>query len=251
MFTLNFPIRLPDENSFFDNGQYPVPLLPGDLSLKCVSHDNSPLLLQVSGFTTEQDAIEFCPILRISLRVSALESGHSMTPSGAEPIISGERKFNGSVPTVTPTEKKALPYFITASVQKSLHVSVLSNWIGASLAQGIPTRVNARPELAVALELYSDCQFAGEQNAQFIVLMTALEILVPKTPSKGKRGAVIALVKSILAKAEHPDPKSVGKTLDALYATRNALLHEAKAVKDGDLQSLKEIVRSTLKVLIT
>lgn len=250
MFTLNFPIRLPSEHTFFDNGQYPVPPLPGGFSFGCFSYDNGPLLLQVSGFADEQDAIDFCPTLRTALRVAALDSDHGMTPCGAAPVISGEKHFDGSVPTVTPTETKALPYYMTASTQKCLHVSVLSKWIGAPLAQGTPARVNATPELALALELYSDCQFSGEQNAQFIVLMTTLVILVPNTPSKSKRGAVIALVKRALAKVGHPDPKSVGKALDALYVTRNALLHEAKTVKDDDLQSLKETVRSTLKALI-
>jgi hypothetical protein len=85
-----------------------------------------------------------------------------------------------------------------------LHISILSNLIGASLAQGSPGKVNAKPGLALALELYSDCQFAGERNAQFIVLMTALEILVPNTSSKGKRGAVVALVKNTLSKEDTP-----------------------------------------------
>lgn len=250
MFTLNFPIRLPDEHTFFDNGQHPVPPLPGGLSFGCFSYESGPMLLRVSGFITEQDAIDFCPTLRTAIRVAALDSDHSMSPSDAEPVFSQERHFDGSVPTVTLTETKALPYYVTASTQNGLHLSILSKWIAAPLSLGTPARLSATPQLALALELYSDCQFAGEQNAQFIVLMTALEILVPNTPSKGKRGAVIALVKHALAEAGHPDPKSEGKILDALYGSRNALLHEAKALNEGDLQSLKQIARLTLKALI-
>jgi hypothetical protein len=126
---------------------------------------------------------------------------------------------------------------------------VLSNLIGASLTQGSPAKVNASPLLALSLELYSGCDFAGERNAQFIVLMSALEVLVPKSSSKRKRGAVIALVKKELSKAGHSDPKSVGKRLDSLYVARNDLLHEAKPVSDSELGSLKQLVRSTLKAL--
>jgi hypothetical protein len=102
---------------------------------------------------------------------------------------------------VTLTGIKALPYHLTASAQQGLHISVLSKLIGASLAQGTPGKVNSKPRLALALQLYSGCEFAGERNAQFIVLMTALEILVPNTSSKGKRSAVVALVKNTLSKA--------------------------------------------------
>jgi hypothetical protein len=250
MFTLHFPIKLPEENSFFDNGQYPVPPLPGGLSVGCVSNEKAPLVLRISGFAVEQDAFDFCPTLRIALRLAALGSDHSLSPSDAQPVKSNQKHFDGSVPTVTLTGTTALPYHASASVHTGLHISVLSNLIGTSISQGSPGKIVANPRLALALELHADCQFAGERNAQFIVLMTALEVLVPQSTKKGKRGAVIGLVKMAIAKLSHPDPKSVGKTLDALYVTRNDFIHEAKPVTDGDLQSLKQIVRDTLRELI-
>ncbi|MEE8204049.1 MAG: hypothetical protein V3R74_09900 [Alphaproteobacteria bacterium] len=250
MFTLSFPVKLPGEHTFFDNGQYPIPPLPGGLSFRCFSNENAPLVLQISGFATEQDAMDFCPILRSALRVAALDCEHSVTPSVATPTLSIEKHFDGSVPTVTPTKTGAMPYHTTTSMQTGLHISVLSKLVGTSLAQGSPAKVNGKPELALSLELYSDCQFAGERNAQFIVLMTALEILVPKASAKGKRGKVIGLVKQALSRAGHSDPKSAGKVLDALYVARNALLHEAKPVTDPELADLKDIVRCTLKALI-
>jgi hypothetical protein len=251
LFTLNFPIRLPDEHTFFDNGQYPVPSLPGGLSFGCFSNENAPVVLEISGFAMEQDAIDFCTTLRTALRVAALGSHHSFTPSDAACVTSSEKHFNGNVPTVTPTQVKARPYHMSASTQNGLHISVLSKLVGASLVLGTVGRVNAKPELALALELFSDCQFAGERHAQFIVLMTSLEILVSNASSKGKRGAVVALVKNTLAKAGHPDPKSVGKELDNLYVARNALVHEAEPVTDAQLKALKEIVKSTLQGLVT
>jgi hypothetical protein len=151
---------------------------------------------------------------------------------------------------VTPTQIKALPYHAFASTQSGLHISILSKLAGASLALGTVSRVNAKPELALALELLSDCQFAGERHAQFIVLMTALEIQIPNTTSKGKRGAVVGFVKDTLAKAGHANAKAVGKELDDLYVARNALVHESKPATDAQLKALKEIVRSTLQALM-
>jgi hypothetical protein len=249
MFTLSFPVELPDEHTFFDNGQYPIRPLPGGLSLRCVSNKNVPLVLQISGFATEHEAMAFCPILRTALHVADLDCNHSMSPSDAAPSISTAKNFDGSVPTVTPTNICSKPYHATASMQTGIHISVLSKLLGTSLARGTPTKVNAKPELALSLELYADCQFVGERNAQFIVLMTALEVLVPNASSKGKRGAVIALVKQALSKAGHPDPKSAGKGLDGLYVARNTLLHEAKPVTALQLDALKDVVRSTLKAL--
>lgn len=250
LFTLNFPVRLPDEHTFFDNGQYPVPPLPGGLSFGCFSNENAPVVLQIGGFEVEQDAVDFCATLRTALRVAALGSDHSLTPSDAPCATSSEKHFNGSIPTVTPTEVRALPYHAFASTQNGLHISILSKLVGASLALGTVSKVNAKPELALALELFSDCQFAGERHAQFIVLMTALEIQIPNTTSKGKRGAVVGFVKDTLAKAGHANAKAVGKQLDDLYVARNALVHESKSVTDAQLKALNEIVRSTLQALV-
>ena len=118
---------------------------------------------------------------------------------------------------------------------------------GATLPQGAASGAKQPPNLSLALELYSDCEFAGERNAQFIVLMTALEVLVAKGNAKGKRGAVDGLVKQMLTTAGRSDWKTVKKTLDKLYTARNALVHDAVSVTSDQLVSLKLIVRDTLK----
>lgn len=128
------------------------------------------------------------------------------------------------------------------------HISILSKSLSHALSHGKVAKLAASPELALALDLYSDRHFVGQRNAQFVVLMTALEVLVPN--AKGKRGAVVAFVKSTLSKGGHPDPKAVGKRLDDLYVARNALLHGAKSVTDSELMALESTVRSTLRALI-
>jgi hypothetical protein len=249
LFTLHFPIQLPPEHTFFDNGQYPVPPLPGGLSLKCISHENSPVLLQISGFATEQNAMDFCPVLRGCLRGACLDSKHSITPSNTDAIVTKANHFDGSRPTVTQTQIGAMPYYATMSQTNGLHISVLSGAIGACMTHGLPAKLAAKPELSLSLELFSDFEFAGGRNAQFVMLLTALEVLVTNTSSKGKRGGVIKLVKDALSAAGHVDPKSVGKQLDGLYVARNSLIHAANPVTHSQLAELREIVRMTLKAL--
>jgi hypothetical protein len=93
------------------------------------------------------------------------------------------------------------------------------------------------------LELYADIKFVGGTNAQFVMSLTALEVLLPKKGSKGKRSAVIGLVKAHLGKAK-------GKSLDKLYSARNDLLHDGLPISQSQLAELKEIVRSTLKAVL-
>jgi hypothetical protein len=248
LFTLHFPLQLPAEHAFFDNGQYPIPPLPGGLSIRCISNDDTPLVLHISGFASEQEAVNYGPILRGLLRGASLDSAHSMTPSSADTVVSQAKHFDGSVPTVTPTALSAMPYHATMSMQNGLHISVLSRALSDCLARNLPAKLIAKPELSLSLELFSDFEFSGGTNAQFVMLLTALEVLVP-SGTKSKRGPAIALVKVALAAAGHPDPKSVGKRLDALYIARNSLVHEAKPVSIAQLAELKEIVRRTLKAL--
>lgn len=248
MYTLNFPITLPAEYTFFDNGQYPVPPLPVGLVLSCFSLDGGPLILRVTGFAAESAALNFGSLLRHALRVAALTAEHSiLLPEGA-PVTAGGKHFDGSVPTVTPTNNNALPYHATSLMQTGLHISVLARHVGDALG-GAAQKAAAAQSLVLAMQLFAECQFAGAQNSQFIVLMTALEILVPGNASGRKRGAVLGYVKKALTAAGHSDPKAV-KLLDDLYVVRNALIHEAHAVTAGQLTALRQTVRDTLEATL-
>jgi hypothetical protein len=253
VFTLNFPVRLPDEHTYFDDPRYAahVPPLQGGLSLGCISNEGCPLVLKISGFQTEQDAIDFCPSLIASLRIAALDSKHSLTPSTNRAVTSIAKHFDGSVPTVTPTDANCLPYHTSTRQSEGLHISVLAKLIADSLGQSLHTKAAAKPALALALELFSDFEFTGGPNAQFVMLLTALEVLIPKTSKHGKRGAVLGLIKSGLANAGHTDPKPVRKELDRLYDVRNGLIHEGKTVTAEDLATLRDIVRIVLKSMLS
>jgi hypothetical protein len=61
-----------------------------------------------------------------------------------------------------------------------LHISVLSKLFGEYLTNGLPAKLAGNPELALSLELFSEVEFAGGTNAQFLMLLTALEVLVAR-----------------------------------------------------------------------
>lgn len=249
LFTLSFPITLPPEHTFFDNARYPVPPLPGGLSVRCISNEHAPVVLRIAGFASQRDAIDFCSVLRDAIRGASLESDHSMIPSGANAVVSELLLFDGSAPTVTATSLNAMPCVVTTLQQNQLHVSVLSKAIGDCIARGLPANLNANPGHRLSLELFSELEFAGGMNAQFVMLLTALEVLVPKTSSKGKRGSIAALVKATYAAAGHADKKTINRKLNDMYAARNALVHDAKEISRSELAEMKEIVRTTLKLL--
>jgi hypothetical protein len=211
----------------------------------------APLVLKISGFASEKDAKDFASMLMHSLRWASLRCGHSISPSSTEPNVSEGKMFDGSRPTVFSTNLNALPYHMSASVVEGLHLAVLSGYINEALADSIPKKLAADTALGLALELFADVEFAGATNSQFVVLFTALEVLVPKATSRGKRGAVVGMVKKALLNAGHANPKSIAKQLDELYVTRNDLMHEAKTVRSSELDELRAIVRDTLVALIS
>src|SRR5262245_15838097 len=48
-------------HGFFDNGQYPVPSLPGGLIVGCIELRDGFVVLGISGFATKQQAADFVP----------------------------------------------------------------------------------------------------------------------------------------------------------------------------------------------
>jgi hypothetical protein len=248
MFTLHVPIVLPPGHSFFDNGQYPVPPLPGNLIVSSVAHENAPLFLSIAGFQTEPEARDFWPTLRASLLWATLQAEHSMAIDTGDVVTADKGMFDGSRPTVFATGGPT-PYYASGSAQHGLHISVLSNYLNDGMGKGLSAKLKAKAEVALALELFSGFQFAGTRNSQFVVLFSALEVM--ETKSTKKRGATIKRVKDALSKIGHPDPKFVGKRLDKLYENRNDLIHEALPISDAQLSELAEIVRSTLKALLS
>ena len=95
------------------------------------------------------------------------------------------------------------------------------------------------PRLALSLQLHAEADFAGEANARFMTLITAMEILVEGAAGK-KRNSVRNMVKSLASKAH-------AKKLDALYEVRNSLVHDGVAVTADRLSELKAIVGMVLQ----
>jgi hypothetical protein len=255
MFSLHVPLLLPRGHSFFDDGRHSVPFVSGKFTAtvhknapSSVAHENAPLFLSIAGFPTQDDAENFWPKLRPSLLWATLKGQHSATIPEHGVIRTGSGMFDGSLLTVFPTGK-ANPYHMSGSVEEQLHISVLVNYLNEGITRGLSTKLQANPELALALELFCEFQFAGTHNSQFVMLFTALEVLEKKHPKK--RGPTIARVKDAFSRIGHPNPKSVGKKLDKLYKDRNSLIHDATPVTSAQVSELAEIVRGTLTAMLS
>jgi hypothetical protein len=75
-------------------------------------------------------------------------------------------------------------------MHQGLHISVLSQKIGEAMTKGVPAKLQAQPELALALDLFSEVEFVGTAPSQFMMLFTALEVLEIKATEK--RGVTLS-----------------------------------------------------------
>lgn len=246
MFTLHFPIVLPDERTYFEDARYVVPPLPGGYSVSSTETENHPFLLHISGFPSGEAAVSFGQVLTSVIRIATFETGHSMIPPSEAPTVSDGKSYDGSRPAVTLTEKRINPHFTSASMRVGAHLSELSKLIGSILQGGWPQKLLEQPALALALELYSSCQFAGQRNAQYIVLVTSLEVLAQKGSSGPNRNAVKNLARQILPKFGYT-ANSAGKIMDNLYSARNNLVHGGKSVSLDEFGQIFKVTGQILK----
>jgi hypothetical protein len=244
MFTLSFPVLLPPDRSFFIDERAAVPPLNGKLDLSCGEHgEQSPLVLQVSGFPSEDEAKQFAPALASALRWASICCGYSISPSRDGVVSVSTKHFDGSIPTVFPTTSRATPYHTTTTMVRGEHLILLSRRLNEAFSLEVPATLQSDKALALAVELFSDVEFVGGINARFVVMFTALEVLVS---SKSKRGAVVVLVKSSLSAAGREDAKIMGKTIDDFYVMRNDLVHEATSIDGPAYDQLRTIVQDVL-----
>lgn len=250
MYSVALPVSLPEERAFHIDGRANVPPLKGGLSLSCEKHtEGFPLVLTVAGLPDLECAKSFISELASAVRCASLDLGYSLSPSDREPTVTTIRVFDGSFPTVFQTDLAARPMLATAYACMSEHLTTLAKPIDTGLTTGRVARLRDNPPLAVAVRLFSEMEFSGGETAKFVVLLSALEVLIPKSGGT-KRSRVVALVKKTLHDAGRCDAKAKGKQLDALYEVRNELIHEAHPVTSAQVRSLAEIVRDTLRLLV-
>ena len=252
MYTLFLPVDLPSEHGFC-GGNAPAEIAPG-LHICCRDPDDAAfpdafancLDLKVSGFASAEEAGAMLPRLRAAVRCASLDLGHGFRPSMADAGVPTFNIFDGGTPHIYPTALNPGVSRATAHVRADEHISKLARSLSVFLADGAVERMAAEPELAAAVRLYSEADFAGGYAARMVVLMSAIEVLVPRQ-STGKRNHIIRLVKAAATSTPGTDAKAVGRELDRLYEVRNALLHEGADVQVGDVTELDRIVRLTLR----
>lgn len=251
MYTLAYPIILPEGHGFHDDPRAIAPLLEGGLRLTCRKFSlNEAQILLVEGFDDANTAVQFSNSFGAALRCASLSLTHGFNLHGGPAVIDHEGiYYDGHVPTVYPTGSGAKPIFATARVANIDHIIGLAEQLNHELRDGTAKRLDHWPELAVSVRLFSEVDFAGGETARFVVLFSALEVLVQKARG-GKRTHVQRLVRNTLTSADRPGRKSMCADLDMLYDVRNGLLHEAKPATAGDVKRLREIVRETLRILV-
>lgn len=250
MFTLAYPISLPEERGFHDDARATTPPLAGGLRLTCLDFRQGQVqLLLIQGFESAEAAVGFSREFGTALQCASLSLPHGIGISDAEPVSEFLKRYDGHVPAVYPTVPGASPYFASSSVTSIDHVTGLAALLNHDLQKGTSRRLADWPQLNVAVRLFSEAEFAGGETARFVVLLSALEVLVAQARN-GKRNQVLKLVRDTLSAAGREDRKAVCAELSDLYDTRNALLHEAKPVTGGDVARLRAIVRDTLRILV-
>lgn len=250
MYTLAYPIMLPEGHGFHDDPRAVAPLLEGGLRLTCRKFNlKQAQILLVEGFLDANAAVQFSNSFDAALRCASLSLTHGFNLHSGPAVIDHEGIYDGHVPTVYPTGLDAKPIFATARVANLDHVIGLVEQLNHEFRNETAKRLDHWPELTTSVRLFSEVDFAGGETARFVVLFSALEVLVRKARG-GKRTHVQRLVRDTLTSADRPGRKSVCADLDKLYDVRNRLLHEAKPVTALDVKRLREIVRETLRILV-
>jgi len=248
MYTLAYPVTLPDDRAFHCDDRAVVPPI-GTLRVSCREHKRDlPQIFNFTGFTDAESANAFADQLAQAFQCASLSIGHGFKLPDRAVTITEMSVFDGHTPSIFPTAIKAKPVTGVAYLTMSAHLATLSNQLGCAIESGAIDRLRNWPELATAVRLYSEAEFAGGATARFVVLLSALEVIV--SGSGGKRGAVRRLVTDSIRKSGREDAKSVGKEIDRLYEARNALVHEAHPVSMLQLDALAAIVRDTLRYLV-
>lgn len=251
MYSLSLPLTLPEDRAFMVDDRLKIPPLLDSYPVTCTRHSEEfPQLLVVSGLPDIHTAQAFFHQLSSALRCGSLHLDHGFEIPSTEPVIATLRIYDGQFPTIFKTALNAKPAHTNAYVVMGQHLMTLTKAVDRALITGESERLTQRPELAAAVKIYSEMEFAGGSTAKFVVLLSALEVLVPKTQG-GKRGAVAKLVFEALKSAGREDAKAVRKQIDSLYQARNDLVHEARPVTTAQVRELSIIVRDTLRCLVS
>src|SRR5208282_6553042 len=94
-------------------------------------------------------------------------------------VSASQKHFDGSVPTIFLTTSGASPYHISGSMVNGAHLFCLSQELNNAFSAKVPAILSGHQPLSLAAELLSNVDFVGGTNAQFVVLFTALEVLIP------------------------------------------------------------------------
>ena len=209
MFTLAYPVLLPEGHGFHDDARAIAPLLEGSLRLTCLDFREGhvqPLIVQ--GFESAEAAKQFAANFGAALQCASLSLAHGLGAVDSDAAVDFVGHYDGHRPAIYSTTPGASPYFATARATSIDHIIGLAERLNHELQNETARRLAGWPELAVAVRLFSEVEFAGGNTARFVVLLSALEVLVPQARGT-KRNRVLSLVRDALLSADRKDRKAV------------------------------------------
>jgi len=237
MYSLSFPVTLPDDRAFFVDERTEAPPLCGNLRFSCGKRSHGfPQILFVEGLSDLPSAKSFAAELASALRCASLQLGHSFQPSDHEPVIADMGFYNGQFPTIFETTLKAKPAECTAYVLMSEHLINLAREVDQAISSGKMSRLSSSPELSVAIKIYSEMEFAGGETAKFVVLLSEVAHAADAALSSDKILTVLGMPHRI----EQLDLNATvsigigvypgdGKDAETLLKNADAALSQAKA----------------------
>jgi hypothetical protein len=248
MYSLAYPVTLPDDHTFHVDDRTPVPPV-ASFTISCNQHQRgNPQVFSFHGFSDPAAAEQFSKRLADAFLCASLALPHGFRLPDRPLNVTERRHYDGWTPTVYPSKINATAVTANAFMTSSVHLVTLARQLDFELQSGAVDRVSNSAELALAIRLFSESVFAGGETARFVVLLSALEVLVDANRGS-KRGAIRKLVFQVMKASGRTDAKVVGNQIDALYKARNALIHEARPVSVGLVQELEAVVRDTLRCL--
>ncbi len=228
---LSIPLRTPSENGFFVHREAPEKRLFG-FALGMRMQDPYAYL-EVLG-VPDAEAAEVFDKLRAILPWAALRLNFGILAGEGELRVEDGPTFDGQFPTVYPAHLTPRPIRVAANHQTQEADTLLFS----ALLEGAEIQAlsgpQARPELRLACELFAAVDFEASYNAQFLALISILEIMAKPAL---RPEPCVAIVKDAMARMT----REANRTDDV--ALRHALLDMHKGALHWKAESIRSSIR--------
>jgi len=231
LINLSIPLRTPQENGFFIHNGSPQKRLFGYPLLMRVQEPYAYLELQQVPF---EEAADILRKVRLILSWAALRLNFGILSGEGDLQLEDGPIFDGQFPTAYPAHLDPRPVRIEGNHQTQEADTLLFSALieGAQLHTLMgPT---ARPELRLGCEMFASVDFEASYNAQFLALISILEIMATPAPRPER---CVDIIDEAMARMMH----EAEATKDP--ALRQALLDMHKGAHHWKAESIRSSIR--------